>query len=467
MSRPKAIERAKGRPKQVTGIGEFPVVFPNAGGLDIGASEIIAAVGPERCPEPVQGFTTFTEDLRRLVNWFVSCGVDTVAMESTGVYWVPVYELLEGAGITPVLVNPRHVRMVPGRKSDWNDAQWLQRLHAAGLLRGSFRPDAEFVVLRTLIRHRSQLIEHRSPHVLQMQKALKLMNVQLSEVLTDVVGVTGQRVLRAVVSGERDARKLAKLREASCKESEETFVKGLTANWTPEQIFVLKQSLDIYDFYTEKLRECDRRIEEVFQAMPARFELPEESPLPRAKRGSKSKNKPGYDARWFVYRQTGVDLVAVMGISAGIAQTILSEIGTDMSRFPTVKHFCSWLGLAPHNDISGGRVLRSRTLKIRSRAAQAFRQAAQSVSRSNSAFGAFYRMMRARLGPQQATVATAHKIARAVYYMLATQTPYHGQTAEDYARQRKEREFKHLARRAKKLGCVLVSKDARKVVTLS
>lgn len=467
MSKPKAKGRPKSKPKQLEGVGNFPVVFPNAGALDIGASEIIAAVPVGRCPEPVRAFSTFTEDLRQLVNWLLSCGVDTVAMESTGVYWVPVYELLEAAGITPVLVNARHVRMVPGRKSDWNDAQWLQKLHAAGLLRGSFRPDGEIVVLRTLMRHRSELIEHRSPHILHMQKALKLMNVQLSEVLSDVVGVTGQKVLRAIVSGERDAKTLSKLRDASCKASEEEFVKGLTANWTQEQLFVLKQSLDLYDFYTQKLSECDRKIEEVFEAIPPRFEMEEKTPLPRAKRGSKSKNKPAYDARKFVYRLTGVDLVAVMGISAAIAQTILSEIGTDMSRFPSVKHFCSWLGLAPHNDISGGRVLRSRTLKVRSRAQQAFRQAAQSVNKSDSAFGAFYRMMRARLGPQQATVATAHKIARAVYFMLLTQTPYKGQTAEEYLRERKEREYKHLARRANKLGCLLVSKETGEVIIAS
>lgn len=466
MSKAKATGKAKSMPKKVFGVGEFPPVFPNAGALDIGASEIIAAVLPERSARPVRAFSTYTEDLHRLVEWMVTCGVDTVAMESTGVYWVAVYELLEAAGIEAVLVNARHVKMVPGRKSDWNDAQWLQKLHSAGLLRGSFRPDAEMVVLRTLLRHRAELIEHRSPHVLHMQKALKLMNIQLSEVLTDVVGVSGQRVLRAIVSGERDAKKLASLRHGRCETPEEEIVKGLTGNWTDEQIFILKQSLNLYDFYTEKVAECDRKLEEVLQAIPPRFEVEEKTPLPNAKPGSKSKNKPSYDARSFVYGLTGVDLVAVMGISAALAQVIVSEIGTDMSRFPTVKHFCSWLGLAPRNDISGGRVLRSRTLKVRSRAGQAFRQAAQSVSRSDSAFGAFYRMMRARLGPQQATVATAHKIARAVYFMLQTKTPYRGQTAEEYQRERRERDLKHLVRRAKKLGCAVVSEETGELVNI-
>lgn len=451
------------KPKQITGISDFPIIFPNAAGVDIGASEIVVAVPPDRCPSPVRAFKTFTEDLHELVRWLLSCGVDTVAMESTGIYYVPLLELLDEAGITSFVVNARHVKTVPGRKSDWNDAQWLQRLHACGLLRASFRPDAEMVVLRTFLRHRAELIQHRAPHILHMQKALKLMNIQLSEVLTDVVGVTGQKVLRAVVSGERDAKKLASFRHSRCKSSEEEIVKGLTGNWTEEQIFILKQSLDLYDFYTAKLEECDRRIEKQFQAMPPRFEV-DEKPLPKAKRGSKSKNKPAYDARSFLLRLAGVDLVAVMGISASLAQIILSEIGTDMSRFPTVKHFCSWLGLAPHNDISGGRVLRSRTLKVTSRAAQAFRQAAQSVSRSDCAFGAFFRVMRSRLGPEQATVATAHKIARAVYFMLLTRTPYKGQTAEEYLRDRKARDLRHLVRRAHKLGYAVVSIETGEIM---
>ncbi len=434
----------------------MPVVFPNAGGVDIGASEIVVAVPFDRSPTPVRAFPTFTDDLRGLVQWLVACRVDTVAMESTGVYWVPLYEMLEAAGIKPFLVNARHVKTVPGRKSDWNDAQWLQKLHAAGLLRDSFRPDAEMVVLRALLRHRAELVQHRSPHTLHMQKALKLMNIQLTEVLTDVTGQTGQSIIKAIVGGERDAVKLAKLRHARCKATEGEIVKSLTGRWCDEQIFILKQSMDLFEFYTGKLAECDKRIEEQFQATRPRFSVDDEKPLPRVKAGSRSKNKPGYDARHYLRKLAGVDLVAIMGISTLIAQTILSEIGTDMSRFPTVKHFCAWLGLAPRNDISGGRVLRSRTLKGSSRAAQAFRQAAQSVSRSDCAFGAFYRMMRGRLGPQQATVATAHKIARVVYVILKNQTPYRAQSADDYQRERRSREVNHLTRRARKLGYSLV-----------
>lgn len=443
-------------PKRIH-LDEMPYIHPNAAGLDIGASEIVVAVPPDRDPEPVRVFATFTSDLHVLVDWLVQCGIDTVAMESTGIYWVPVFELLEQQGITPYLVNARHVKTVPGRKTDWNDAQWLQKLHRLGLLQGSFRPDAEIRVLRALLRHRAELIERRAPHSLHMQQALKLMNIQLSEVLSDITGVTGQAILRAIVAGERDPLKLAQLRNPACQSSEDEIAKALTGTWRDEQLFILRQMLDLYDYYTAKIGECDIHLERQFAAMKPRFEsdapLP---PRPPAKPGSKSKNKPSYDARAHLLRITGVDLVGVMGISASLAQTIIAEIGTDMSQFPTVKHFCSWLGLAPHNDISGGRVLRSRTLKVVNRATQAFRQAAQSVARSDSAFGAYFRSMRARLGPQQATVATAHKIARVVYHLLKHREVFQNESAEAYERQKQERELKHLNRRAHKLGYTLI-----------
>lgn len=442
-------------PKRVR-MDDMPYIHPNAAGMDIGARAIVVAVPPERAPEPVRVFETFTPALYALVDWRLQCGIDTVVMESTGVYWVPVFELLEQRGIQPYLVNARHVKTVPGRKSDWNDAQWLQKLHALGLLQGSFRPDAEMCILRTLLRHRATLIAHRAPHILHMQKALKLMNLQLSAVLTDITGVTGQAILRAIVHGERDPLRLAQLRTAACKSSADVIAKALTGTWRDEQVFILTQALELFDFYTRQIAACDAQIERQFAAMKPRFTSDEPSmPLPRVKPGSKSKNQPSYNARTYLMRLTGVDLVAVTGISASIAQTILAEVGTDMGKFPTVKHFCSWLGLAPHNDISGGRVLRARTLKVVNRAAQAFRQAAQSVARSDSAFGAYFRAMRARLGPQQAIVATAHKIARVVYHLLQHHEAFKAESATVYTRQRRERELKHLTRRASNLGYIL------------
>jgi transposase len=449
MSRPPA-------PTEPVRIEVLPCVFPNAAGLDIGSSEIVAAVATDRDAEPVRLFGTLTPDLHTLVDWLVSLGIDTVALESTGVYWVPIYELLEQRGITPFLVNGRHVKMVPGRKSDWSDAQWLQKLHSLGLLHGSFRPDGESVALRSLSRYRAELIQHRAPHILHMQKALLQMNLKLSLVLSDITGVAGQAIVRAVVAGEREPEHLAEFRASNCNASVQQIVKALTGTWQPEQLFILQQALSLFDHYSERLAACDAELERMLAAMESRGEpdapLPE---LPAAKKKSNTKNAPAASTRAQLARIVGVDLVSVTGLSASTVQTILSEVGTDMSRFPTVKQFCSWLGLAPHNDISGGKVLRSRTLKVSGRAGQAFRQAAQSVARSDSSFGAYFRAMRARKGPQQATVATAHKLARTVYYMLLRGEPFREESAEAYEAKRKERELAQLTRRAHKLGFTL------------
>lgn len=455
--------RPKPKTLQLEGL---PTIHPNAAGLDIGADEIVAAVPPDRDPQPVRLFRTFTPDLHVLVAWLLACGIDTVAIESTGVYWLPIYELLEQHGITPYLVNARHVKTVPGRKSDWNDAQWLQKLHALGLLAASFRPDAEIAALRTLVRYRAELIEHRAPHILHMQKALQQMNIQLERVLSDIMGVTGQAIIRAIVDGERDGLRLAKMRNPACKSSEETIAKALSGTWKDELIFVLQQALVIYDVYTAQIEVCDGQIEQYLQTIDSRHTPDAPLPdLPRAKAKSKSKNAPSFNARAQYARILGVDLVAVMGLSASNVQTIISEIGTDMSRFPTVKHFGAWLGLAPRNDISGGKVLRSRTQKVASRATQAFRQAAQAVSRSDSALGAYYRSMRARKGPQQATVATAHKIARIVYHLLKYGEAYEVESAEVYEQKRQEREVRQLTRRAQKLGYTLTPATTIQSVT--
>jgi len=434
-------------------LDELACVFPNAAGLDIGSAEIVVAVPPDRDVEPVRVFQTFTPDLHALVAWLVACGIDTVAMEATGVFWIPIYELLEAAGITPYLVNARHVKTVPGRKTDWNDAQWLQKLHALGLLQASFRPDGEIRTLRTLVRYRAELIERRAPHINHLIQALKHMNIQLNLVLADITGKSGMAILRAIVAGARDPQQLAEYRESGCKHSEAEIAKALTGSWDDAQLFILEQALAIFDYYTTKIAACDAKLEQQYQAMESRAEKDAPLPdLPPAKPDSKSKNALTFNARAQIARVVGVDLVAVMGLSAVTVQTIISEIGTDMERFPTVKHFCSWLGLAPHNDKSGGKVLRSRTMKVRNRANQAFRQAAQSVAQSHSSLGAYYRAMRRRLGPRQAIVATAHKIARTVYHLLKTHQPYREETAAEYDRKRRERELKHLARRAQKLG---------------
>ncbi len=435
----------------------WPLVSPDAAGLDIGASEIWACVPADRATPAVRSFATFTPDLEALVDWLVSCRIKTVAMESTGVYWVPIFELLEARGLEVYLVNAAHIKNVPGRKSDVQDCQWIQRLHSYGLLRASFRPEAEMVVLRSYLRQRAMLIEHRAAHIQHMQKALQLMNVQLTRVLSDITGVTGMQIIRAIVRGERDPRKLAQYRQGPCRHSEAEIAKALTGHYRAEHVFALKQALALYDAYTEQLQACDAEIERQYAAIRPRFDPDDpDQPLgPDLKSNTHSKNGPDFDARRPLFQLTGVDLTAIDGLDEASAQILVSEIGTDMSKWRTEKHFCSWLGLAPHNDITGGRIIRSRTLKVHNRAAQVLRLAAQSAGRGKSAIGAYYRHLRARLGPEQANTATAHKLARIVYYMLKQRKPYHSLSAAEYDEQQYHRELKALQRRAAKLGMIL------------
>jgi transposase len=451
--------RRKSRsPKKIKSLDELTIVHPNAAGLDIGAREIWACVPAKSAEENVRMFSTFTADLQALADWLIARGVDTVAMESTGVYWIPIFEILEVRGLKVFLVNSWHLKHVPGRKSDVLDCQWIQKLHRLGLLSGSFRPDAEMCALRAYLRHRAELIQHRAPHILHMQKALQQMNIQLPLVLSDITGETGQKIVRAIVAGERGPLKLAQLRHPGCKSSEDEIAQALPGAWRSEHLFALKQALELFDFYTEQIADCDAELARQFAALKPRWDAPAELPvMPRVKPQSRSKNQPAYNVRAELFRLTGVDIVAVEGISASLAQTILSEIGTDMTRFPTEKHFCSWFGLAPHHEISGGKILRHHTLKTDNRAGQAFRQAAACVIRSQSAFGAFYRRKKAQLGPMQALVATAHKIARTVYYMLKNKVAYHDIGAEVYEQKQKDRELAFLQRKAAKLGFTLIA----------
>ena len=434
----------------------MPVVNPHAAGLDIGLAEIWAAVPAESDAQPVRKFETFTPDLLALADWLSACGVQTVAMESTGVYWIPVYELLVARGFKAYLVNARHIKNVPGRKSDVKDCQWIQRLHSYGLLSNSFRPEADLVVLRSYLRQRADLIEHRAAHIQHMQKALQQMNVQLTQVLKDITGVTGMQIIRAILAGERNPVTLAQFRDPRCKHSSDEIAKALTGNYRAEHLFALKQAVSLYDAYSVQITECDAEIERQFSALKPTSD----DPLPPLDRSAKPdtdcKNGPRYDARAMLYQMVGVDLVSLEGLQASSVQTLLSEVGTDLRAFPTVKHFCSWLHLAPHNDISGGKVLKSRILKGGNRAGQVFRLAARSVSRSNTAFGAFYRRMRAKCGPKTAIVATAHKLARTFYYMLKNRQPYRGQTAEVYEAREREREIARLTKKARKLGLEVV-----------
>jgi transposase len=442
-------------PDTQTDWDQLPVIHHHAAGIDIGSEEIWVAVPPTSDPQPVRSFGTYTPDLHALVDWLAACQIKTVAMESTGVYWIPLFELLEARGFQVAVVNARHLKHVTGRKSDWQDCQWIQRLHTFGLLNDSFHPDAAIRVLRTYLRQRAMLLEHRAAHIQHMQKALLQMNLQLTQVLSDITGKSGLAILRAIVAGERNPQVLAQLRDERCDKSAAEIAKALTGSYRPEQLFALRQALTLYDTYTEQVRVCDAEIEKQFRILkPER-----DAPLPpldrRDKRDSHSKNAPNYDARGLLYELVGVDLVAISGLNALTVQTILSEVGTDLRKFQSEKHFCSWLGLAPHNDISGGKVLRSRVLKTNQRAGQAFRMGAQSLSRKQDGFGEYYRRQRARLGPKQAVVATAHKLARVFYHMLKERTAFQPLSQDEYAQQVRVREIANLKKKAARLGFTL------------
>jgi len=447
------------RKKSTTNVPELDIlgqINVDAAGLDVGAEEIWACVPAGRDSKSVRVFPTFTADLHALADWLQACQVKTVAMESTGIYWIPIYEILESRGFEVCLVNARHIKNVPGRKTDVLDCQWIQQLHSYGLLHASFRPSEEICALRALARHRDNLIQRRSAHIQHMQKALELMNVKLTEVVSDITGVTGLSIIRAIVGGERDPQYLASFRQSGCKKSEAQIAKALQGNYKPEHIFVLKQSLAQYDFYLGQIQECDAEMEAMYAALPPSDPQSRAPSPPKPKGGKPRKNQAHYDLATALYELVGVDLTAIDGIDALTAQTIITEIGLDVSAWPTVKHFTSWLGLAPHNDISGGKVLRSRTKKTQNKANLAFRLAAQSLHRSQSAVGAFHRRMKAKHGPAKATTATAHKLARMVYFMVKNRTDYVDPGVTYYEQQYRDRTIRNLKRKAASLGMELV-----------
>jgi len=442
-------------PKKIVRLDSLKQLNLNAAGLDIGATEIWACVPEDRAERTVRVFETFTTDLYALAEWLKQCGIETVAMESTGVYWIPIYEILEERGFETCLVNAHAAKNVSGRKTDVLDCQWIQQLHTYGLFQASFRPPADICTLRAYVRHRENLIRYRAAHVQHMQKALQLMNLQLPNVVKDITGLTGQQIIRAILAGERDPVQLAHFRDPRCKSSEADIAKALTGNYRPEHVFALKQAMELYDFYTQQLADCDAQIEKqyaVFQPQVVGLEPPQ----PRKKAKRHQKNHPAFDLHPQLYQLCGIDLTSVDGIDVVIAQDILAEIGRDMSKWPTVKHFTSWLRLCPQNDISGGKLLRSQTKKTKNRANTAFRMAAQAVSRSDSALGAFYRRIRAKHGAPKAITATAHKIARLVYFMLKERKPYQDPGQEYYEEQYRQRAIQNLQRKAHKLGLQVV-----------
>jgi len=429
-------------------------VFPNAAAVDIGASSHWAAVPPHSSEEPVRECGVMTADLHAMADWLLSCGVDTVVLESTGVYWIPVYELLEQRGLKVWLVDARQVKYVPGRKSDIQDCQWLQKLMSLGLLRAAFRPPADVCVVRAVARQRDVLLAEQASWVRRMQKCLVQMNIQLTEVITDVMGMTGQAIIRAIVAGERDAQVLARCRNNRIKASEREIARALQGNWREEHLFVLAQALAMYDGIEQHISQCEARLQTLMSALGA-------SPVdlgrvPRA--GSKA--RLDFDMRQTLANWAGVDLTRINGLAAGTVLKLLSEIGPDLSRFAGVKHFCSWLGLCPGTKISGGKVLSSSTKRAANRARQALKLAAQSLWHSDSALGAFYRRLTARMDKPRANTATAHKLARMVYFMLTRGEDFVDQGQQRYEDQQRQRSVAALKRRAAALGFALAPVDS-------
>jgi transposase len=434
----------------------------NAAAIDLGATSHFVAVPEGRDTVSVREFGTFTADLHRLADWLEQCGVDTVVMESTGVYWIPVFELLEQHGFKVLLVNARHVKNVSGRKSDVLDCQWLQQLHTYGLLSGAFRPDDQIVVLRSYLRQRTMLVQYATAHIQHMQKALQQMNLLLHHVVADITGVTGMAIIRAILDGERDPLALASLRDYRCKHSAEVIAKSLEGNYRQEHLFALQQAVTLYETYRAQIAACDRQLEQYLATCTPVTRDPPPTP---AKPRQRSGNPFDFDAHTQLYRLTGVDLTRIDGIDAATALTVISEVGTDMTRWQTVKHFTSWLGLCPGTKKSGGRVLSSKTKPSANRAAAALRIAATSLYRSHSALGAYLRRMSAKLGKPQAVTATAHKLARLVYSMLKHGTEYVDAGQDYYERHYRERVVQNLTRRAKELGLVLVPETPAEAVT--
>ena len=444
------------------------VMHPNAAGIDVGNSTHYVAVRPDRDPHPVRRFECFTADLHRLADWLEQCGVTTVAMQSTGVYWIPLYEILDARGLEVYLVNARHTKNLPGRKSDVQESQWLLKLHTYGLLRNSFHPAAEIRVTRTYWRQRGDHVRAISTCIQRMQKALTQMNIQLANVISDLSGWTGMRIVRAILAGERDPQALAALSHPGIHASRDTIAKSLEGTWPPELVFVLHQEVTMYDGYEQRIVECDRALQDHLKGFTPHLgdtePDAEPSPTPAAKtQRSRSKRRrkagshaPQFDLGSELHRISGVDLTRIDGIDVGVAQTLISEVGLDMTRWQDEHHFASWLGLCPDNRITGGHVIRRGTRHVVNRAATALRIGATTLLRSQSYLGAQYRRFRGKLGAPKAITAMAHKLARLVYRLLRWGHEYVDKGLQYYEDQHRQQQLRSLQKKALKLGLLIV-----------
>lgn len=445
---------------------QLPIINPKAAGIDIGADRHWVCVPEGTDEQNIRSFACFTGELYALADWLKACGVETVAMESTGVYWIPLFGILESRGFEVKLVNAHHVKTVPGRKTDVLDCQWLQRLHTYGLLAGSFRPDEPIRVLRSYIRQRDNLIKSACIHVQRMQKALTEMNLQLHRVISDITGKSGMAMLKAILAGERDPHKLVALRDFRLQAKSTDIIAALQGDYRPEFLFILSQELQLYEAYQSQIQSLDTQIEECLAHFDSQVDV-NAQPLPKPKRRGKKQpgNSPQFDLRTHLYRLSGVDFTQIDGLGSLSVLVLLSEVGLDPSRFPTVKHFTSWLGLCPSNRITGGKLKSARTRHVVNRAATTFRMAAQTLIRSHSALGAYYRRQRSRLGAPKAITATAHKLARIFYQLWKTGHSYVDPGIEAYERQFQQRTLSSLQKKAHSLGFDLVPLSSTECVS--
>ena len=427
------------------------VVHPQAAGIDVGNGTHYVAVPPHLDESPVRTFGCFTSDLKALADWLVQLNVTTVALQSTGVYWIPLYDMLRDRGIRVFIVNARDTKNVPGRKSDVQECQWLLKLHVYGLLRNSFRPDDEILMLRALWRHRQEHIGEAARCIQRMQKALTQMNVQLANVISDITGVSGQAILKAILDGERDPQKLAALCDPAIRASRETVAKSLEGNWRQEHLFVLRQEFATYQHFQGMIEGCETALHNQLRTMEEKADAGDLPPCPRNKR-PRGNPVEVFDLRKELFRVTGVDLTKVDGINAVTAQTIISEIGLDVSAWPTEQHFVSWLNLAPRNKISGGRVIGKDKRKVINRAGQALRMAANGLRQSDSYLGAQYRRLRSKLDTPCANKAMANKLARLIYRVMKFGQEYVDKGAQSYEEAFRRRQILAVAKRAAGLG---------------
>ena len=441
------------------------IVNRNVAGIDVGNESHFVAVAPGRDAQPVQEFGSWTADLERMADWLKRCGIETVVMQSTGVYWIALYDVLEARGFQICLANARHTKNLPGRKSDVQESQWLLKLHTYGLLRNSFRPPDEIRALRSLWRLRDRHVKEAARTVQHMQKSMVTMNIQLSNAISDISGVTGQAIIRAILAGERNPEKLAELRDWRVKATAEEVARSLEGNWREDMLFELRQAVAAYDFIQKQMAECDKRLQALMAELPAReveaavvaAEAAGEPTRKKKRSAGKSKNVPPFDLQAELKRVCGVDLTSIDGIDIMTAQTVVAELGTDFSRWKDECHFSSWLGLSPSRDISGGKVLKQGTLKVKNRVATALRTAANTLLRSDSYLGARFRSLRTRRGAPKAIKAMARYLACLIYRMFTRGQAWVDRGAQEFENKRAQRELSALQRKAAAHGFKLVN----------